>query len=103
MSSRLPRLAALPLLAALPGAALVAQTNAGTAPAPAASSAAAPTAPAARRDFAPPDLKGWKTVRASQLSNDGRWFAYQYAPNEAEDRKSTRLNSSDSQSSYAVF
>jgi dipeptidyl aminopeptidase/acylaminoacyl peptidase len=80
----LPRLAALPLLLALPGGALVAQTNAGTAPAPTAAASAAPSAAAVRRDFTPADLKGWKTVRSAQLSNDGRWFAYQYAPNEGD-------------------
>ncbi|MGZ8456032.1 MAG: hypothetical protein ACXWZ4_05490, partial [Gemmatirosa sp.] len=79
----LPRLAALPLLLGLPAGALGAQTNAGTAPAPSAAPTAVP-APAMRRDFTPTDLKGWKTVRSAQLSNDGRWFAYQYAPNEGD-------------------
>ena len=46
--------------------------------------AALPLAPpaAAGRAFTHADLVAWKTVRTPQLSNDGRWFAYQLAPNE---------------------
>lgn len=39
---------------------------------------------AARRDFTPADLDAWKSVRDAQLSNDGHWFAYQFAPNEGD-------------------
>ncbi len=46
--------------------------------------AAAPAAPAARRPFTHADLVAWKTVRNAQLSHDGRWFAYQLAPNEGD-------------------
>lgn len=30
------------------------------------------------------DLLSWKVVRTPQLSNDGRWFAYELAPNEGD-------------------
>lgn len=32
----------------------------------------------------PADLSFWKTIRAPQVSNDGKWFAYQLAPNEGD-------------------
>ncbi len=55
-----------------------------TPPASRAQQPAAPTATAPRRDFTHADLVAWKTVRNAQLSNDGRWFAYQLAPNEGD-------------------
>lgn len=30
------------------------------------------------------DLLGWKNIRGAQLSNDGRWFGYELAPNEGD-------------------
>ena len=30
------------------------------------------------------DLLGWKNIRSPQLSHDGRWFAYELAPNEGD-------------------
>lgn len=30
------------------------------------------------------DLLGWKSIRGGQLSNDGRWLAYELAPNEGD-------------------
>jgi dipeptidyl aminopeptidase/acylaminoacyl peptidase len=30
------------------------------------------------------DLLGWKSIRSPQLSNDGRWMAYELAPNEGD-------------------
>lgn len=30
------------------------------------------------------DLLSWKSIRTPQLSNDGRWFAYELAPNEGD-------------------
>ncbi|HEY0780624.1 MAG TPA: prolyl oligopeptidase family serine peptidase, partial [Gemmatirosa sp.] len=56
----------------------------GAAPTGAAPTAAAPASSAPRRDFTHADLVAWKTVRNAQLSNDGRWFAYQLAPNEGD-------------------
>ena len=32
----------------------------------------------------PADLKAWKSIRHSVLSNDGKWFAYVLAPNEGD-------------------
>ncbi len=32
----------------------------------------------------PADLKAWKTIRQTVLSNDGKWFAYVIAPNEGD-------------------
>jgi dipeptidyl aminopeptidase/acylaminoacyl peptidase len=40
--------------------------------------------PLGTKQFAPADLQAWKTVRASALSNDGRWFAYVISPNEGD-------------------
>jgi dipeptidyl aminopeptidase/acylaminoacyl peptidase len=34
--------------------------------------------------LSPADLKGWKTIRQSALSSDGKWFAYVLAPNEGD-------------------
>ncbi len=61
-------------VAAVRGSPLLAQ-SAGPRPADAA---------AARRAFTHADLVAWKNVRNAQLSNDGRWFAYQFAPNEGD-------------------
>ena len=35
------------------------------------------------RQLQPADLKAWKNIRTPALSNDGKWFAYVLAPNEA--------------------
>ena len=47
--------------------------------APASAPAAGPT-----KQLQPADLKAWKTIRQSVLSNDGKWFAYVLAPNEGD-------------------
>ncbi len=47
--------------------------------APASAPAAGPT-----KQMQPADLKAWKTIRQSVLSNDGKWFAYVLAPNEGD-------------------
>ena len=41
-------------------------------------------AAAGARLFAPSDLKGWRNIRNSSLSLDGKWFAYLLAPNEGD-------------------
>jgi dipeptidyl aminopeptidase/acylaminoacyl peptidase len=41
-------------------------------------------APRATRQMQPADLKAWKSIRQSVLSNDGKWFAYVLAPNEGD-------------------
>ncbi len=89
------------LLVAAP-LALVAQQAAGPAPTPAEPAARNPqlalpygaanaqpvsrwTPPAsAGRQLTLSDLLAWKNIRAPQLSNDGRWFAYELAPNEGD-------------------
>jgi dienelactone hydrolase len=45
-----------------------------------------PSAPAstAAKVLDPGDLTFWKTLRFTALSNDGKWFAYQHAPNEGD-------------------
>ena len=40
--------------------------------------------PSATKQMQPADLKAWKSIRQSVLSNDGRWFAYVLAPNEGD-------------------
>ena len=44
----------------------------------------APRATGPVKQMQPADLKGWKTIRQSVLSNDGKWFAYVLAPNEGD-------------------
>lgn len=36
------------------------------------------------RPLSAADIQGWKSIRASTLSNDGNWLAYQLAPNEGD-------------------
>ncbi|HUQ84409.1 MAG TPA: prolyl oligopeptidase family serine peptidase [Gemmatimonadaceae bacterium] len=38
----------------------------------------------ALKQLDPADLAFWKNVRFTQLSNDGKWFAYQLTPNEGD-------------------
>jgi dipeptidyl aminopeptidase/acylaminoacyl peptidase len=63
------------------GAALL---TAAFAVAPLAAQPAAAPASGAPRPLSRTDLQGWKTIRASQLSADGRTFAYYFAPNEGD-------------------
>lgn len=44
----------------------------------------AASAPPSTRQFAAGDLQAWKSIRASALSGDGRWFAYVVSPNEGD-------------------
>ncbi len=39
---------------------------------------------ATTRPLSAADIQGWKTIRASSLSNDGAWLAYQLAPNDGD-------------------
>jgi dipeptidyl aminopeptidase/acylaminoacyl peptidase len=60
----------------------------------------APTARAqnsapASKQLQPADLKAWKTIRQSVLSNDGKWFAYVLAPNEGNAEVIIRSTGSD--------
>jgi dipeptidyl aminopeptidase/acylaminoacyl peptidase len=43
-----------------------------------------PTSRGATEQLEPADLKAWKSIRQSVLSNDGAWFAYVVAPNEGD-------------------
>jgi dipeptidyl aminopeptidase/acylaminoacyl peptidase len=45
---------------------------------------AAPRQSGPARQMQPADLKAWKSIRQTALSNDGRWFAYVLAPNEGD-------------------
>lgn len=49
----------------------------------AAATAQGPAAPPTRA-LSPADIAGWKSIRASTLSNDGNWFAYQLVPNDGD-------------------
>ena len=42
------------------------------------------TRSAAGKQLTAADLKAWKGIRSSTLSNDGKWFAYILAPNEGD-------------------
>ncbi|HXT17456.1 MAG TPA: prolyl oligopeptidase family serine peptidase [Gemmatimonadaceae bacterium] len=44
--------------------------------------AGAQAAPHGTKQLQTADLKAWKSIRQSVLSNDGKWFAYVLAPNE---------------------
>ena len=36
------------------------------------------------RPLTAPDIQAWKTIRSQSISNDGKWLAYQLAPNEGD-------------------
>jgi dipeptidyl aminopeptidase/acylaminoacyl peptidase len=42
------------------------------------------TGSAAVRPLSAADIQSWKAIRAQALSNDGKWLAYQLAPNEGD-------------------
>jgi dipeptidyl aminopeptidase/acylaminoacyl peptidase len=46
--------------------------------------ATAPVRPVASRILDPADLASWKSIRSTATSWDGKWFAYQIAPNEGD-------------------
>ena len=56
-------------------------------------------APGATKQLLPADLKAWKSVRQSVLSNDGKWFAYVVAPNEGEASLVIRSTAADGKES----
>ena len=39
---------------------------------------------AGMREFTTTDLKGWRSIRSTSLSADGKWFAYLLSPNEGD-------------------
>src|SRR4029453_8312968 len=83
MSLQAPRTIAAALLAAAAiGSTAVAQSAVNTDAARAAASGS--SAPTALKQLDPADLSFWKNIRFAALSNDGKWFAYQLAPNEGD-------------------
>ena len=68
----------------VPVALLIVVASATFAPAARSQQTAAARAAGATRQLEPADLKAWKSVRQSVLSNDGAWFAYVVAPNEGD-------------------
>jgi len=64
----------------------------------------AQAAPAgATKQMQPADLKGWKSIRQSVLSNDGKWFAYVLAPNEGDATLIVRSTGADGKEmKYAI-
>ena len=82
MSLQAPRtIAAVVLAAATLATAAVAQN---VASADNRASAPAAAAPGSLKQLDPADLSFWKNIRYTALSNDGKWFAYQLAPNEGD-------------------
>ena len=51
---------------------------------PTAAATSTVTRTAGAKQMTPADLKAWKTIRSSVVSNDGKWFAYVLAPNEGD-------------------
>jgi dienelactone hydrolase len=47
------------------------------------------------KQMQPADLKAWKNIRQSSLSNDGKWFVYVLAPNEGDATLIIRSTGSD--------
>ena len=54
-----------------------------------------PAASSATKQLGTADLKAWKSIRQSVLSNDGAWFAYVVAPNEGEAMLVVRSTAAD--------
>jgi dipeptidyl aminopeptidase/acylaminoacyl peptidase len=76
------RLARLRRRGLLPVALLIVSASAAFAP-PVGSQTATKGA-GGTRQLEAADLKGWKSIRQSALSNDGAWFAYVVSPNEGD-------------------
>ena len=51
---------------------------------PPAGTLAAQQVAGATRPLVTADIQGWKSIRSSSLSNDGRWLAYQLVPNDGD-------------------
>ena len=60
------------------------------------------TTTTARRALMMDDLLNWKTIRSSTISNDGRWFGYQLAPNEGDSEVILRRTSDDREMRFPV-
>ena len=68
----------------LPVALLTVLATASFAPALASQQTATVRPASGTKQLEPSDLKAWKSIRQSALSNDGAWFAYVVAPNEGD-------------------
>ena len=90
----------LPL--AFQSATAVAQAPAIRAAEVAASATRPETTTTARRALMMDDLLNWKTIRSSTVTNDGRWFGYQLAPNEGESDVILRRTSDDRELRFSV-
>src|SRR5688572_20205018 len=55
-----------------------------------------------RRSLEMDDLLNWKSIRSSTVSNDGKWFAYQLAPNEGDSEVILRRTSDDKEIRFQV-
>jgi dipeptidyl aminopeptidase/acylaminoacyl peptidase len=72
---------ALLVLGAIPAVAIAQNAVSGDPSRPAVGTSAAPPAV---KQLDPTDLAFWKNIRYTTLSYDGKWFAYQLAPNEGD-------------------
>ncbi len=73
-----------------------------TQPAVIPTAAARPEAPGGRRALEMDDLLNWKGIRGSTLTNDGKWFGYQLAPNEGDSEIILRRTSDDKELRFPV-
>ena len=55
-----------------------------------------------RRALMMDDLLNWKTIRSSTVTNDGKWFGYQLAPNEGDSDVILRRTSDDKEMRFPV-
>jgi dipeptidyl aminopeptidase/acylaminoacyl peptidase len=62
----------------------------------------AATAAALPRSLVMDDLLNWKSIRGSTVTNDGKWFGYQLAPNEGESDVILRRTSDDKELRFPV-
>jgi hypothetical protein len=83
MSLQAPRTITSAVIAAATVASTAIAQNSGSA-GPSRAPASSGSAPTALKQLDPADLAFWKNIRFTALSNDGKWFAYQLAPNEGD-------------------
>ena len=63
---------------------------------------ARPESTTVRRSLAMDDLLNWKSIRGSTVTNDGKWFGYQLAPNEGDGDVILRRTSDDRELRFPV-
>ena len=64
--------------------------------------AAQPESSTVRRSLEMDDLLNWKSIRGSTLTNDGKWFGYQLAPNEGDSDVILRRTTDDKELRFPV-